>query len=147
MNSVITFTIVLWGYVCFYTVVIQTTWGYRLSEYRKFSTSLFKVMSTILFMSEDQKLNFEDTDATNQFMFSILFLSLIYITRMSILAQMTSFYLEAYRRRALIIENIKANDLYKRDRDIVENENIMSWIRFSWCCNKSHKDVTKVQKK
>jgi hypothetical protein len=66
---------------------------------------------------------------------------------MSILAQMTSFYLEAYRRRALIIENIKANDLYKRDRDIVENENIMSWIRFSWCCNKSHKDVTKVQKK
>ena len=80
----------------------------------------------------------------------MLFLSLIYVTRMAILAQMTSFYLESYRRRSLMIENVLENDEFKKDKRYVETGNISEWARWSWGCgprkDKSHKKNQKKAK-
>ena len=85
------------------------TWGYRMYQYRQFTSSIFQVLATIIFNSEDTKLSFEQSSFEHQAMFFLLFLTLIYITRMAILAQMISFYLESYRRKEIMIKCVKAD--------------------------------------
>ena len=88
INRLIIFTAMWWGYVILYTIVFQSTWGYRMYELRKFSTSIFTVLSTILFESQEQRLDVYDSEMSQQVMFFVLYLTLVYVTRLAILAQM-----------------------------------------------------------
>ena len=75
-------------------------------------------------------------------MFFFLFVAITYITKWAILAQMLSFYLESYRRKDIMLEQIKQDD----DKEDFSKGQIMDWMKYSWGCYKKAEVPKKMKK-
>jgi hypothetical protein len=57
MSKLIVFSCIWWIYAFLFTIVIQNTWGWKMRELRRFEVSIFQVISTILFETDERKLD------------------------------------------------------------------------------------------
>jgi hypothetical protein len=57
LGKLILFSGIWWSYAFLFTIVIQNTWGWKMRELRRFEVSIFQVISTILFETDERKLD------------------------------------------------------------------------------------------
>jgi hypothetical protein len=82
-------------------------------------------------------------------MFFVLFITMIYVTRLAVLAQMQSFYMDQYRMTKLLIQSACQKeaghwlkDTYskggskKKAKSKERTNNIYMWLKYSWTCKR-----------
>ena len=97
-SLIMLFGVLWWGFAIMFAYVITNTWGYQLKGFRNLQSAVLQMLATMVFASNEERLDFENKETGEQYKFLFILSMTIYVLKLLIVCQVTAIIIEQYRK-------------------------------------------------